>query len=715
MLIDLHCHTKNVKKGDGKNREPTIDLFKEKVELSQVKILAITNHNYFDFKQYKNFRVEVNEHCDVWPGIELDVRELGKKSGHVLVIVNPNKVEEFNEIIQKYVNNKDANEFCITVTELCNVFNSLEVIYIPHFFKDHQLSEDDFELLLSKSYSKKRVLHEPSDTKSLGVLNANGYKSVIGSDVKDWNNYEECTFADLKYEIKGYDNFLKLLDKDVVFVKDLIEKNYHETITVYGDSNRKDYPFPIDIYNDVNIIFGDKGSGKSEIIKSLNEYYKNEKGVIPIVYKGGDKANWFENLTKPSPKDYSCDDFGLDSYEDCIEKINTFSDKLPVKLESYKVYIENLSTNKNRKKLKIISQSKTFSYDKGKIKNTYNNYNKVITFIKDFRNFEIYKENPEKYDNFIDELYSLEKDSYHYCLDEWLIQKSNYLVDNTIEKIDAYASESDGTPEVPKETGFYEFAKNRFNLLSNSEKIMDVLNTKQKNISKEFIGKIGDKGDGNLVNVIGFVNSDNIDNMDAKKIYGKKTYAKNFIISMNKVLTNVLNETLHIHIEKIKNVISDNQISDLNYFIYNEKPFILNDKEYKPSKGEMAILSLQYELLNKESEKIFLIDEPEVNLGSTYIENTIVPLIRNLGKSGKVVVIATHDANIATRTYPITSILKITDNDKYYTYQGSMFTNQLVNIENEEDICKWDIESEEYLEGGSKAFIERGNLYGENS
>ncbi len=715
MLMDLHCHTKNVKNGDGTEREPTIDLFKEKVKLSQVKILAITNHNYFDINQYHDFRQVVSEFCDVWPGIELDVQEFGEKSGHVLVIVNPNKVIEFNDIIERHINNKDANTYFISVTELCELFNPLQVIYIPHFFKEHQLDERDFELLLSNSYSKKRVLHEPSTAKSLGVLNANGYKSVIGSDVKNWKNYEECTFADLKYEIKGYDNFLKLLDKDVVFVKDLIEKNYHETITVYGNNSGKEFPFSIDVYNDVNIIFGDKGSGKSEIIDSLNEYYRNEKGIIPIIYKGGDKTNWFANLTKSSPQSYSWDDFGLDSYEECINKINTFSDKLPVKLESYENYIKNLSTNKNRKKLKIISQPITFSYDEDKVKDTYTDYTKVITFIKDFRNFKLYNANPEKYDDFIEKLKSLARDSYDYCLNEWFIQKLNYLVDNTIKKIDTYASESDGSPEVPKETGFYNFAKNRFNLLSNSKSILDVLNTKQKNISKEFIGKIGDKGDGNLINVIGFVNLDNIDNFEAKKIFGKKTYAKNFIVLINKILTNILNETLHTHIKKIKDEINVNQIFDINYFIYNEKKFLLNDKEYKPSKGEMAILSLQYDLLNKESEKIFLIDEPEVNLSSTYIESTIVPLIRDLGKSGKVVVIATHDANIATRTYPITSILKITDNDKYYTYQGSMFTDQLVNIEDEEDIRKWIIESEEYLEGGSNAFNERGYLYGENN
>lgn len=715
MLIDLHCHTKNVKKGDGTKREPTIELFEEKVELSQVKILAITNHNYFDVDQYNQFKEKVKEFCDVWPGIELDVKEQGNKSGHVLVIVNPSKVDKFAEIAKKYINNQDADEYCITVTKLCEMFNTLEVIYIPHFFKDHQLCQDDLELFLSHSYSEKRVLHEPSDTKSLGVLNANGYKSVIGSDVKDWDSYEDCTFADLKYDIKGYDNFLKLLDKDIVFVKDLIDKNYHEPITVYGENSNKKYPFQIDVYNDVNIIFGDKGSGKSEIIDSLNEHYKNVKGIIPVYYKGGDKPKWFDNLIKPSPNDYSYSDFELESYEENVKIIQTFSDKLPVKLESYKIYVENLSTNKNRKKLKIISQTKVFSYDKNKAAVAYNDYKKIIAFIKELRKFEIYKENPTRFDNLLKELYKLEKDSYHYCMQKWLFEQSNRLVDYTIDNINTYASESDGTPVVPKETGFYNFAKNRFDLLLNSKRVLDVLETKSHIISNEFIGEIGDKGDGYLENVIGFVNSDNIDGIDTKKMRGNKTPAKKFIGLINKIIANILNEGIHEHIEKIKHVIEDNKISDINYFIYNEKLFKLNGMEYKPSNGEIAILSLQYDLLKKENEKIFLIDEPEVNLGSTYIERTIVPLIRNLGRSGKVVVIATHDANIATRTYPITSILKITDNDKYYTYQGSMFTNQLVNIENKEDIRNWDTESEEYLEGGLKAFIERGNLYGERN
>ena len=152
-------------------------------------------------------------------------------------------------------------------------------------------------------------------------------------------------------------------------------------------------------------------------------------------------------------------------------------------------------------------------------------------------------------------------------------------------------------------------------------------------------------------------------------------------------------------------------ISSIDYFIYAKKEFRLDNENYVPSKGEMAILSLQYDLLNQDDKDIFLIDEPEVNLGSTYIESTIVPMIKNLAKSKKIIVIATHDANIATRTYPVTSILKKSSNNIYDTFQGSMFTNELINI-NDKSILKWDEESENYFEGGSIAFKERGTLYG---
>lgn len=354
MLLDLHCHTLNCKKGDGELREPTLDLFKSKVIESGVEIIAITNHNHFDIDQYLKFKSAVEDNCDVWPGIELDVCEKGNKPGHVLIIVDPMKVDIFKTIVNEYINQKNPDEFVISVTEMCEIFNELEVIYIPHFFKTNEISKEDMCLLLEKSYSKKRVLHEPADIRSIGVLNSNGYKGILGSDVKDWNQYEKSTFANTKYDFKNYSNFVKLLDKDTVFISDLLNKNVYEEITVYGDSKKLKYPYDIKIYNDVNIIFGDKGSGKTEILESLKNYFKKNKGIIPIEYNGGDKSDWYKTLVKEEPLKYSCDDLDVGTMDDEFKNICDFTDTNPVNISEYISYFKYTSKNKKEKIVKSV-------------------------------------------------------------------------------------------------------------------------------------------------------------------------------------------------------------------------------------------------------------------------------------------------------------------------------------------------------------------------
>jgi len=83
MKIDLHCHTRKAKKGDGKGRNVTPELFKEKIEVADVKIVAITNHNMFDYDQYIELRDVVAGICQVWPGVEIDIE--GESRYHLIV------------------------------------------------------------------------------------------------------------------------------------------------------------------------------------------------------------------------------------------------------------------------------------------------------------------------------------------------------------------------------------------------------------------------------------------------------------------------------------------------------------------------------------------------------------------------------------------------------------------------------------------------------
>ena len=89
LKIDLHCHTKQVKLGDGPGRNVSLEQFRQKIIDANVKIVAITNHNAFDYDQYVLLKGAVAGECAVWPGVEIDI--LGRNGGknHLIIESNP--------------------------------------------------------------------------------------------------------------------------------------------------------------------------------------------------------------------------------------------------------------------------------------------------------------------------------------------------------------------------------------------------------------------------------------------------------------------------------------------------------------------------------------------------------------------------------------------------------------------------------------------------
>ena len=82
MKIDIHTHTKKCKSGDAPTREISPDAFSKTVLCTEVKIIAITNHNVFDLEQYEAIESNLCAEAQVWPGIELDIDENGSR-GHL--------------------------------------------------------------------------------------------------------------------------------------------------------------------------------------------------------------------------------------------------------------------------------------------------------------------------------------------------------------------------------------------------------------------------------------------------------------------------------------------------------------------------------------------------------------------------------------------------------------------------------------------------------
>ena len=155
---------------------------------------------------------------------------------------------------------------------------------------------------------------------------------------------------------------------------------------------------------------------------------------------------------------------------------------------------------------------------------------------------------------------------------------------------------------------------------------------------------------------------------------------------------------------------SETNVTSLKSFLGLSKQIVLDTgDEYKPSNGEKGILLLQQKL-DKEADAYFL-DEPELGMGNSYIDTNIRPRITALAKRHKVVIVATHNANVAVRTLPYTSIFRVHQNGVYTTYVGNPFNDQLVNIDDPQDVRSWAEESMHTLEGGKEAFYERKTIY----
>ena len=153
----------------------------------------------------------------------------------------------------------------------------------------------------------------------------------------------------------------------------------------------------------------------------------------------------------------------------------------------------------------------------------------------------------------------------------------------------------------------------------------------------------------------------------------------------------------------------ENITSTINFLGLSKNIISEDDMLYQPSTGEKGILLLQNSL--QQDADVYILDEPELGMGNSYIDSTIRPQIQDLAKRHKVVIIATHNANIAVRTRPYVSIYRVHKNGKYSTYAGNPFVDELTNLDDPTDKKSWTDESMHTLEGGKNAFYERKSIY----
>lgn len=711
MKIDIHAHTKRVKSGEADTRNIDVDRFERIIRSTEVKILAITNHNHFDNSQYIQFSERLDKICQIWPGVELDILEDGKRA-HLIVIVNPKYHIKLDDRLTSLNRNSTPENLSLTIKETVEIFDDLAPIYIPHYFvKKPNLDDEGIELLMNLVQNNRHVIKEATNSISAGIYISHGYDSIYGSDIHDWDRYIEISMdlPDLRLPVESFEQFCLLLEKDDNTIQTVLDKKSKELVQITPFTLAEQ--ITLEIYNDINIIFGSKGTGKTEILKALSKYY-NEKGYKTSVYESSSThLNEVYNV-KGSDLGIDLQEFDI---EDCSEEFQIVKESVEKEITSIKKYFQyysSVATNRISQKIAI----KNFErLDDSQLRRRFEEIKDLLLQFRKFNNAiiedNILKETvgKELVEELIDVvgriLNKVKTESEKRFFDSKSISMFNSIIKVFVSEI----SRKTGQPEKPVKTGFQDYASNRIKIERTIRKILLNIDKKIEPII-EYVGDLGEKGNLECQTNIHIQNGSLTDVKLATISNVKKTPQKEVAKSFRAISKYIYSNELFEKITELKLVDGGETIESIYDLLLFNRHFIVDGQRYNPSNGESSMILLHNEL--KQDKEIYLIDEPEKSLGNDYINDVIVPLLKERAQQGKKVIVATHDANIAVRTLPYSSTYRQHDLNNYYTFIGNPFTNNLVCITGEKPSLDWKNISMKTLEGGRDAFGERSKIYG---
>lgn len=711
MKIDIHTHTRQCKSGDAPTREISAEDFCATIRATDVGIVAITNHNVFDADQYNEISEGLGTDTQVWPGVELDIIEQTQR-GHMLVIVAPTHAAQFANAVETLTTGFTPDNFTAQIAQVLDAFDKLNPLYVAHYKqKKPNLTDEAIQTLAERTAQPHCVLKEVTNSISAGIYISHGYPSIYGSDVQNWEKYVELSeeLPDLRLPVDSFEHFCLLLKKDPTTINTALSRKTSDELELepFGDGATVN----LQVFNDINVVFGPKGTGKSCILKAIARHYAEQGMDARVFESASDKLDEIFDL-KGKELTVNLNNHNINYCADEIKALREASEAHVTSLTKYLAYFSSKTTNRNARKLKL----KDIEPDQeGSPKREFEEFDHAEARTAEFVAFlaedervaaELDEADTQELSRILDKLLQQLRERKWAGFVRW---KEVTLLNSAIKLFRDEVSRKTGTPAKPTTTGFRKYAFNRIAIEANA---MAVVKSLSASILKDrkAIGSLGaEKGELSLVTEFVFQTGDITDSTLKSVTSVKKGTQKSFAKCVTKIRDSAYKDDLFEAIAQLNDIEDVEEVIAVYELLLFRKYFALQGRPYEPSSGEASMLMLQKEL--QVDRDIYILDEPERSLGNEYISSVIVPMIKERASAGKKVVISTHDANIAVRTLPYASIYRCHGAAGYSTYLGNAFTNDLVNADNG-DRLDWKAVSMKTLEGGQVAFGERGKIYG---
>lgn len=661
--IDFHIHTKRTI--SDKEFEFDIEKLKEYVNIAKLDAVAITNHNLFDKKQFKEIKEKLE--IKVFPGVEVDL-----ENGHILLITDEENEDELERLcnqLSTYITVQgDTLLYDIFKTIFCDLSSFL---VIPHYKKDPVLNTDILNKLSNfiisgevSSPKKWERMYKDKNEKLTPLLFSDVRidKDMMIFPVKQ--TYIDCDDLTIP-KIK-----LVLSDKNKIAISKSSDVSQFQIL--HDGTNAS---------TGLNVVLGKRSSGKSYTLNTISNTFENDKikyiKQFELVKKSEETK--FNEIIKKNQSEF------IENYlrefkwlVDDIRKID--ADKNDNEIEEYLRTLKNFARDTD--KMDIYSKTKLFNEAKFSTMNT-NNIESVL------KNVIGLLEN-EEYKILINESLGEEKLKLLFVnafeiykklkINKKLKEKTNELIEKTQKDLGEKSSvtqiEQCNFKEILKQNNKIKVFEDIANYLKKKEKVNEEGHHKFK--IQTYKGRMKNATD--VKSRINFTGS-------LVEVFNKYDKPYEYLKSLEEIAVN----------------------ESILYKAFCAIDFeVKNESNNNISGGEKAEYNLLEELMDAYKYDMLLIDEPESSFDNIFLKENIIKCIKDLS-SKTTIFLVTHNNTLGMLMNPDRIIYTENKNNEFNVYTGKITSEVLISASGNE-ISSYEVLMDT-MEAGIDAYNERRNIY----